>query len=568
MDQLKTFLNTAVKHIFWVICGIVVVLSVGSWYMARSQLQDDFRKNLATIDKSYSTVKQIRDKSNHPNESSEKEMERLNKGLLDSVLNAWGLQYSQQTNLLRWPAELGEDFVSSVRSLVPIELKVDYDPAKNPPTPLAQELDVTYKQLYANYVERLLPRLAEMIGAKWGARAPTGEMGFGMGEAVAPTTSEAPPVVPGEKPPVVWWSTADQGRLLGTHFNWAKQPDSAPTTLQLLYAQEDLWVLQALMSIIHDTNRDAESRHEAVVKSIDSLLIGAQASGRAGQVMRFRGAGFGAGGPMGMPPPGSEGSPTMPPMGPSVMPPPGGTAPASGVPMGPGGVPMGSSPMSMDSMGGANRPMDPADFRYVGTDYLPLRADKVRSAMKSEKPEDAYYVVAKRMPVRMRLLVDQRKLNRFLSACGNCPLPVEIRQVRINRKGETASPGMDIGGGAGYGMPSYGGESPMSTMPGMPEPGMGPGAMPGFEGSSGPPMGVAPTMGPGMMGPNAGDMTTRKFVSSASEYDVSVELHGIIYIYNPVDKTRLGIQDTGAVATGPATGPAAAAPAGTNPARG
>ena len=81
-------------------------------------------------------------------------------------------------------------------------------------------------------------------------------------------------------------------------------------------------------------------------------------------------------------------------------------------------------------------------------------------------------------------------------------------------------------------------------------------------------MGMAPTMGPEMTGQGSGDMSIRKVVSSASEYDVSIELQGIIYIYNPVDKQRLGIQETGEVAAEPASGPAGAAPAGTRPAQG
>ena len=556
MDQLKAFLSSAMKHAFWVVCGTIVALSIGSWYMACGNLDKEFQTHVGTIDKNYTTVKSIKDKTIHPNEFSQKGMDQLNKGLLDSVLNAWQAQYSQQVNILRWPAELGDDFVASVRSLIPIELKVEFDGTKNPPTPLGQELKVDFRQRYANYVERLLPHLAEMINAKWTVKAGAMAMGSGGGMpdmsmpdmSTVPTPGTARPKL-GEKPPIVLWNTADQGQLLGNHFNWSKQPDSAPTTLQLLYAQEDLWVLTALMSIVRDTNKDAESRHEAIVKTIESVLIGRQASGRAGQVLRLRGAAGGSStdGGYAMPDPsGSAGMSSGSSPGSGAGPSPGSGGPGSGGYPTPGGsMTMGSG---MDAMSGTARgAMDPADYRYVGTDYLPLPAEKVRSAMKSESPEDAFYVVAKRMPIRLQLVVDQRRLYRLLAECGNCRLPVEIRQVRINKKGgASGSTGSEYGGGSGYSMPGMGGD--MAGGGGMSDFGASPGASPYGMGSGSGGMGMGMGMGMGG-GIGTADLTKRSQVSSASDYDVSVELQGIIYIYNPVDKSRLGLQDVPAAAS-------------------
>ncbi len=512
MDQLKAFLNATVKHLFWVICGTIVALTIGSWYMACGNLEKQFQTNVSTIEKNYTTVKTIKDKAKHPNEFSQKGMDQLNKGLLDSVLNAWQAQYSQQTKILLWPSELGDtdehDFVASVRSLIPIELKLEFDAAKNPPTPLSQELKVDFRQRYANYVERLLPRLAEMISAKWAAKAGVTGMGSGMSEMSMPEMSTGPTAGAtrpkrDEKPPIVLWSPSDQGQLLGDHFNWSKQPDSVPTTLQLLYAQEDLWVLTALMSIVKEVNKDADSRHEAVVKTIESVLIGRQASGRAGQVTRMRGGTGGSSAEGGYAMSESGGAPglTGSPAGGSATggggSAPGGYPGAGGGYPGPGGG-MGSMSPGMESMPGmqgtARGAMDPADYRYVGTDYSALPAEKVRSAMKSESPEDAFYVVAKRMPIRLRLVVDQRRLYRLLAECGNCLLPVEIRQVRINRKGGSSGGGMDLGGGSSYAMPSSGGEMPGG--PGMSDFGMSSGTGPsGYEGGSGG-MGMGPGMGP------------------------------------------------------------------------
>ena len=56
--------------------------------------------------------------------------------------------------------------------------------------------------------------------------------------------------------------------------NW-----TSPTTLQILYAQEDLWVLRSLMLIIKATNGDADAQYNAAVKEIMSIELGAMASG-------------------------------------------------------------------------------------------------------------------------------------------------------------------------------------------------------------------------------------------------------------------------------------------------
>jgi hypothetical protein len=60
------------------------------------------------------------------------------------------------------------------------------------------------------------------------------------------------------------------------------------------------------------------------------------------------------------------------------------------------------------------------------------------------------------------------------------------------------------------------------------------------------------------------DIKSRTEVSATTIHDVPVELYGIIYIYNPVDRSRLGIEESSETAessslTGPAQ-PATGAP--------
>ena len=217
-----------------------------------------------------------------------------------------------------------------------------------------------------------------------------------------------------------------------------------------------------------------------------------------------------------------------------------------------GGAMPSGMPSGMGGTGAMRFTGDPADGRYVDNNYTPLRASRIRQAMKASNPADAFLVVAKRMPIRLRLVVDQRKLHRLLAECGNSLLPVEIRQVRLNRGKSSGAGGggYDMGGGSGMGDPTgmEGGGSLSGAM-GLGGPGMGMGEGPYDDGSMGEEsdVGSGQSMYPGGMGglgPSFGDMAGRSRVSSTTSHDVPVELYGIIYIYNPPDRDRLGIEQT------------------------
>ena len=130
------------------------------------------------------------------------------------------------------------------------------------------------------------------------------------------------------------------------------------------------------------------------------------------------------------------------------MPTDGGTMPTDGAMAMPGG----SADGGMGGMGGMEQLLarDPAEGRYVDEKYATLPALRLRGALESTDATEALLAVAKRMPVRIRVQIDQRKLNSLLAQCGNSRLPVEVRQVRIAR--DPAPVGAGMGGmGGGYG---------------------------------------------------------------------------------------------------------------------
>ena len=204
--------------------------------------------------------------------------------------------------------------------------------------------------------------------------------------------------------------------------------------------------------------------------------------------------------------------------------------------------------------GAAGALTDLADGRYVDEQYQPLRAARLRSSLTSRDPNDALLAVAKRMPVRMRFKLDQRRLHRVLAECGNSRLPIEIRQVRINRPaaagGSEGFSGMGGGGmPAGDGMPAGGGGGP-----------------PGVFGAGGEGMGGGMFGGAGRQGSAIAD-------ASIDPNLIDVEVYGVVYIYNPVNKSQLGLPEppvtamtppAPAVPTTPTTTPATATPPATS----
>lgn len=203
---------------------------------------------------------------------------------------------------------------------------------------------------------------------------------------------------------------------------------------------------------------------------------------------------------------------------------------------------------------------DPAEMRYVDEKYQPLPASRLRGALTSRSPEDALLAVAKRMPVRIRVGIDQRRLNVFLAQCGNAKLPLEVRQVRINRPpapvGGMGGYGMMAGGGPGYesgyapgGMGGFAGGFSGSSDGGYSSGGFG--GLGGFSamggGTAGGFGGFGTTAGegytsPGMMGGTGRPGAVPGSVTADASVDpnmIDVEVYGIVYIYNPVNVNQL-----------------------------
>jgi hypothetical protein len=328
--------------------------------------------------------------------------------------------------VLKWPSNLSEEFRTYIEKLK-----------------FGDEIRRGLRAHYNNYIQNHFPALPKIVGAlevPEGGQSGMGDYGRGgssfnlqslMGdrsgrgrggpEGGVEDAVEEPDFI------VIW---ADQ-QLIRAEL----APRTTPSAKRIWKTQEDLWVYEALLQIIANTNQAAHADRfsNAAVRVIQSLEVGraaAQASRGTGRIdMLVSGATSGGSDPR------LEG---------------GGAAYGSGERGG------GESMMSEGYYGGGERggrggvtvddDLELFNNRYVGADGAPI-----------PDPGDgnpaAFGTEFKRLPVRMTLTMDARWLPQLIAECANAPLQVEVQEVRINPEGGGGSMGGGRGGrGGGYEM--------------------------------------------------------------------------------------------------------------------
>ena len=513
----KDLMKSLQKNAFWITTGAVVVVFLLGWYMSTKKLQGEAALFLGEIETGFSSVSSvINDNPNHPNDHSHEKMNVLVEQLKQNLLDAWELQYERQKDVLVWPQGLGDDFLADVNRLLekngqrhPIET-VNF-PSEAPEDNLRRH----YLEQYQLYVLEQVPPLATIIRSDWEAGKPKEEAGNdnlpGFAGAGQPTSDKSQSLGP---PPIVSWDSSSQSSTLG-RFQWAR----TPTTMQVLYAQEDLWVLNQIMQVVQNVNQDALVPSKAVITEILKIEVGRNADGikDVGSVTSFSAAqsgstGGGSGDDMG------DGMDDM--MGMEA-----GMDDESSSEEG-GSLDSGSTGTGTDTGTGTSSTASshPAHHRYVDNTFSRLEADRLKTALEpSTSPdlETIYLAVAKRYPIRLRLKMDLTKLPELLTACGNAKLPIEILQVSVNgsagRGGSSGGGSMDEGGMEGGSLEEemFGG-----TMEGEEDGGEG---MDMFGGG----------------GPTAS--TTERLLLTNFPYEEEIELYGVVYIYNPINIEMLRI---------------------------
>ncbi|QDU77064.1 hypothetical protein Pan97_41240 [Bremerella volcania] len=520
MDKLRPAIAFLKKYYFWVFALVVLLVGTGGWYMSIATLDKEYQTRSQEIDTRLNSARQIASTANHPNTQYEEEMQTWLTQYRDDIDQAWQKKWEAQKGVLTWPAELNvggsvfSDIVNGILLGRPIEALTEED----------KPMSTNKRELYRDYIKEELPKLAEIIHARWapsgsggagggqfGIEAFDGGGGFEMGNLPGMNTRNSNTL---EKPPLVMWNPTNQANIQSKSFDWSGTNNgqgiggdmgggigagagggrNVPTTKEVLYAQENLWVLRNIMNVIAKTNGDISSPHQATIKAIDVIEFGREVMPIRSKVVIPRSPLAAGSDEFGMDGMGMDG------MGMDGM----GMEDMDG--MGMDGMGMGPDGMPLDGM-----EMDPGDYRYVDKDYKKLMVDDLRAATTDPTSENYYLSVAKRLPVRMRFLMDQREIDKLLVECGNADLMIEVRQVRINPQTSGVG-GMDGGSGMGG-------------------PGMGDFNMGG--------MGMGDEFGGGIGGMGRGGQSGDGIDQAEKIFDAPVEIYGIIYIYNPVNRDLL-----------------------------
>lgn len=454
MEQLREFLRLLKRQHFWFLTPVLLLLGIVGWWLSSNKLNSEFDKYRAEVEGYSSKLRSVTGQTNHPNKDYHDGMTTMIEQRRDNVRTAWQTKWERQKQELKWPEELPEDFRRQVDQLRPIE-NVDLEKNRE------QDIPASLRRTYGAFIRNMLPKLAASIGARWQPER-TGAAGTPQGFTAdtAPSTDAADDSERQEESQVVTWNPRNQA-LFDQRFDWKNVP---PTTHEVLYAQEDLWVLANLIDVIRRTNQDAPTRSQAVVKEIEFIQIAKDVQVPSFKVLRPAAPG-GAAATGDSSDSGSDDSSTS----------------------GKQAETASGSDAALAEGADATKPNALAPLiknRYVNENYAPIAdLETLKGSV----------TVAKRIPVRMRLLVDQRHINRLLVECANSPLTFEVRQFRLNPRDDT------LGDGRSFAGRSDG---------------------PAFEAGG-------------------GGITGVKVLPDYQSFDRIVELFGIVYIFNPVDDAIL-----------------------------
>jgi hypothetical protein len=574
MDKLTPLIGWIKKNNFWLGCGILLLSMLGMWFYQTTTLDAEQEKNVSDINKKFTTAQNIKSKKPedlvdsdvllHPNQSTQEGMTKELEKTVESIVAAWKLRVDAQKELLVFPDVIGQQKFKDVFS--------KYNPPETFPAKYADFQIDALLSLYRVKVKDHMINIAGKNGVRtnwrWdpenykqddrvsggldglgdggldggfgggfggdGGLGLDGGVGGGLGETVVNEDASKYAVLWSDTNQKLWQDKLTKFQDRDDH----GKESNDPTPLQCYMLQQDLWLLEAMFNIIRDLNADSVSTDTSAIKQIDHLAFGREGNSKLGNLhpvdarlgpsesgdeeaapggMGMEG-GMGGGGIGGLggggdgayekhfsedEKPADDGLGMDGEMG---------FDDGGGMGLGDGGGP-----------GGAQTAQKQPPFHelYVDTKFEPISADEVLAVVQgNEIPENHLeLLIAKRVPVRVGLKMDERKIAEFMAACANSPFAFEIQQVRINRHIEGGEP-IELAGKGG-----------------------GAGGFSGMEGGLGMDGGFG-GMDAGMGGMGGGTSVTGDFdkvkpVETRTNFDVRVEFFGIVKIYNPVREDLL-----------------------------
>lgn len=388
-DSIRPYATVLAKHHFWLLALLAPLLLLPLLRLANASMGGKIKLQKDKIDSQIKALKTVAGRKDHPNEAWSKAIETQVKAIRQETLGEWKRFWDSQQSLRVWPDKFGPDFVKAVVALRP-----------------GANLDRQFLQRYQNMVPDVVRQLPGRMGSAEAMADATAKAGSGKATA-------------GGARGIVVWSADDQTRLYKS-FKW----DRTPSTVQVLLAQEELWLYGMWCDFVARANQRATGAFDATITDVEQLAIGYPAAEDrpggegGGRILAAEAAAA--------PPPtdaaATGGTPAVA-QGPAVRPSHprfgGGTAPAA---------PRSGEPGAADGLGATQVVASPdAPFRewiYVDFSGRPLTATELASAPEAQ--------MVHLVPFVLRVVMDERRLDALLADIAASAIPIDVRQVRIN----------------------------------------------------------------------------------------------------------------------------------------
>ena len=404
-DDIKGYLKQVQKYHFWLLALLMPLVLVPLAFTADAKLLNDINTRSSALKAKVDSIDSVARKNvegleefGHPQSDWAEVITRSNNTLREQILAEWTYLWDQQKAIRTWPApaDIGADFLRAISRLKP-----------------DQDLPARFRDRYLQRIRRVVQKLPGRIDAIESMEVLGGESGFGGGEFGMPPGTV---ITDEDTDHSVIWDAIDQNELFQT-FYWT----STPSTKQVLLAQEELWAYEILCDAVAKANNDSTGSHNATIPYISQLAVGYRAAeedpgGRKGGRLKTKSAGFDDYFEMDMDMDmGMDGEMT-------------------GKPANPRFANIGGNGMQdvmYDEFTGmpidsASEDSDEAllNWIYVDSEGTPLESELV-----AESPDTKFVHY---IPFCLKCRVDQRKLDLLLRSFATMPVPIDVRQVRVN----------------------------------------------------------------------------------------------------------------------------------------
>jgi hypothetical protein len=255
MEKLRVVLEQLKKYHFWILCGLIVVISFVTWFLATGERANYFKTRKAALDSTINLVTTISNKGDHPSESSIKGIiDKTNGPLLTQVDGAANRLYNEQRENNRLPIVFTNDptaqqgFEANFNKIWgPMQLI-----EKMPPDSLGE----LYRSRYRNHIDEHFPELFKLIERRTEVEDSPSSLldrsgGRPLRGGLGPNAAK--PMVG-----IVDWDDADKKiKAFKDRFS-----GSTPSTLDIMMTQEELWVYETLLKVIRNTNNIGPDRSQ------------------------------------------------------------------------------------------------------------------------------------------------------------------------------------------------------------------------------------------------------------------------------------------------------------------